>query len=182
MKFCPSRPSARSGFSLIEVLISTSVLMVIVVLVSIVFQQSNGAFRQGRNKVQAQTILRSVFGILTRDLAMAVADGENSWGPNSITFCVPTGESVEYITYTINGNTLTRSVKGGEDATITDSIAALSFSFEPESPQKGTLPKRVDIVAYAYEDGASSSYVGGHSRGPDGVSGTDDDIWVGKKN
>ncbi len=182
-------PAARRGFSLIEVLISTSVLMVIVVLVSIVFQQSNGAFREGRNKVQGLTALRSVFGVISRDLAMAVVDDGNRWAPYKIKFCVPTSESVETITYEIIGEgTLKRTVdrEGGNttSSVVADSLKTISFSFDPKrgSDSDGSLPNRIDIVASIEEDGASSSYVGGHSYGPDGQSGTDDDIWVGKKN
>ncbi len=173
---------------MIEVLISTSVLMVIVVLVSIVFQQSNGAFRQGRDKVESRTILRSAFGIISRDLAMAVVDEDNEWGEKRIKFCVPTSESVEYITYEITGDALTRTVKrvGGPTvkSTVADGLDDMSFSFDPEngSESNGGLPNRIDIVASVDESGASSSYVGGHSDGPDGISDTEDDIWVGKKN
>lgn len=172
---------ARSGFSLIEVLISTTVLMVIVVLASIVFQQSNGAFRDGRGKVEAQNLLRAAVGTVSRDLAMAVVDPDNRWGPQSITFCVPTGEATELVTYSFSGGNLNRRVSGGADAVVVENLVDFFFTFEPAQPDSGTLPSRVDIVAFASEAAGSSSHVGIQSFGPDGQDGTEDDLWIGRK-
>lgn len=174
-------PRARSGFSLIEVLIATTVLLVIMVLVSMVFQQSSGAFRDGRGKVEAQNALRTALGTVTRDLAMAVVDPDNAWNGNSITFCVPTKESTDLITYSFSGGTLRRNVEGGASAIVVEGLVDFFFTFEPAKPADGTLPTRIDIVATAAEAAGSSSYVGIQSWGPDGKEGTEDDLWVGRK-
>ena len=68
--------SARSGFSLIEILIATSILLVIVVLASLVFQQMTGAYQTGGRKMDSQVVLRNVIGAVTRDLALAVDSTE----------------------------------------------------------------------------------------------------------
>ena len=47
----------RRGFSLIEILIATTILLVIVILASMVFQQTTGAYQSGERKVNAQVAL-----------------------------------------------------------------------------------------------------------------------------
>ena len=61
-----------SGFSLVEILVATTILLVIVVLVSMVFQQQSAAFQAGVDRTQGQSALRSVMGMISRDLSMAV--------------------------------------------------------------------------------------------------------------
>ena len=66
------RRSCRTGFTLIEILVATTILLVIVILASLVFQQTTGAYHTGERKVNAQVALRNVVGAMTRDLALAV--------------------------------------------------------------------------------------------------------------
>lgn len=66
----------KNGFSLIEVLISTAILLVIVVMVSMVFQQQSAAFQSGEDRVKGQAVLRNVIGMITHDLALAVNPAE----------------------------------------------------------------------------------------------------------
>ena len=61
----------RGGFSLIEILVATTILLVIVLLMSMVFQQSSGAYQSGTTRVNAQKVLRVVLGVISRDMAMA---------------------------------------------------------------------------------------------------------------
>jgi Tfp pilus assembly protein PilV len=65
------RPS-NSGFSLIEVMVATTVLMIIVLMVAMVFQQSSGAWSGGTRRANAQMTLRSVLGQMQRELTEAV--------------------------------------------------------------------------------------------------------------
>ena len=46
--------NSKSGFSLIAVLISTAILLVIVVMVSMVFQQQSAAFQTARTASRAR--------------------------------------------------------------------------------------------------------------------------------
>ncbi len=86
----------RAGFTLIEILVATTILLVIVILASLVFQQTTGAYQTGERKVNAQVALRNVVGAMTRDLALAVDsidyDGlNNNFGSGSMTFVALTG-------------------------------------------------------------------------------------------
>ena len=68
----PPISRSRSGFSLLEVLLATTVLIIIVMLVSLVFQQSHVAWMSGTNRAEADTVLRSMLGQMERDLTHAV--------------------------------------------------------------------------------------------------------------
>ena len=73
----PREPAAlrrcgRGGFSLVEILVATTVLLIIVMLVSMIFQQTNAAYQSGTVRVEAMMELRSVVGTIARDLTLAV--------------------------------------------------------------------------------------------------------------
>ncbi len=50
--------------------------MVIVLMMSMVFQQTSGAVESGTRRVQSQTALRNILGVIARDLALAVDSGD----------------------------------------------------------------------------------------------------------
>ena len=70
------RPSSRrrAGFSLIELLMAITVLIIIVMIIALVFQQAHTAWGSGTRKAGAETTLRGIMGIMERDLAQAVDD------------------------------------------------------------------------------------------------------------
>ncbi len=125
----PAR-GGSDGFSLIEILIATTILLVIVILASMVFQQTTGAYQTGERKVNAQVALRNVLGAITRDLAMAVDSSKydgldvNSFnGGSSITFLALTGtpgedengnvvRTARKITYSYSGGVVRRAEQG----------------------------------------------------------------------
>lgn len=88
---------ASSGFSLVEILVATSILLVIVVLVSMVFQQQSAAFQSGVDRTQGQSAIRSVMGMISRDLSLAVDSedypnlSENKFSSGSLSFLAMTG-------------------------------------------------------------------------------------------
>lgn len=86
-----------SGFSLVEILVATTILLVIVVLVSMVFQQQSAAFQAGVDRTQGQSALRSVMGMVSRDLSLAVDSEDyldlpkNKFSSTSLSFLALTG-------------------------------------------------------------------------------------------
>lgn len=67
------RTQARAhGFSLIEVLVAMTILMIIVLLVAGIFQQTSLAWSLGLRRADAQSVTRAVIGAINRDLAMIV--------------------------------------------------------------------------------------------------------------
>jgi len=63
--------SGRGGFTLIEILVATTILLIIVMLMSMVFQQSSGAYQSGTTRVNAQKVLRIILGVISRDMTLA---------------------------------------------------------------------------------------------------------------
>ena len=88
-----------AGFSLVEILVATTILLVIVILASLVFQQTTGAYDTGERKVSANVALRNILGSISRDLTLAVDPEEynglpgNSWGASTIKFAALTGRA-----------------------------------------------------------------------------------------
>lgn len=110
-----------SGFSLVEILVATTILLVIVVLVSMVFQQQSAAFQAGVDRTQGQSALRSVMGMVSRDLSMAV-DSEDYLGlpPNEFL-----SESLSFLALTgVDGKN-----NAGEESEGTLSLQLIKYSY-----------------------------------------------------
>ncbi len=198
------RARARGGFTLIEILVATSILMVIVLMVSMVFQQSNGAFQGGVRRVKDQTVLRGVLGTIARELVMAVDSDNypdipaNNFAIKKISFVALTGAANEasgrrtpqLITFAESSGFVTRTVRNisyngtkwstgpaSEAVKLNPDNKLSNFAFEI-TPGKGTLPLRVDIEARLITSG-KDSLVSASSAGPDLQWDTKDDIVVG---
>ncbi len=105
--------SRRNGFTLIEILVATTILLVIVILASLVFQQTTGAYQTGERKVNAQVALRNVIGTMTRDLALAVDSRDYPGAPeNDFPKANSKSDSISFIALTGSPG---RNAKG-EDA------------------------------------------------------------------
>lgn len=122
----------KNGFSLIEILIATSILLVIVVMVSMVFQQQSAAFQSGESRVKGQAAVRNAMGMIMRDLALAVDSTNypslpaNSFSGSSLSFLATSGETgsdpagnpldagatLQHISYNVSGGIVKRTVDG----------------------------------------------------------------------
>lgn len=80
-------PAARSGFSLIEVLIASTVLVVIVIMIAMVFQQSRKSWQFGTRRAEGIVAMRTAMGFVAREISQAVdAHGiTNLLGVNEVT-------------------------------------------------------------------------------------------------
>ncbi len=204
----PFGSAATAAFSLIEVLIATSILLVIVVLVSMVFQQQSGAFQAGTDRVKGQSAIRNLVAVLSRDLSMAVdaedygVSGANNFSGSGISFLANSGDSevspLQKISYSFSGGAVKRSVSDGSqgangwsftesangDVVTADSgLSSVSFSAfmaNGESVGKGKFPAQVRVKATSKGSGSAAA-ISGRSLGPDKEADTDDDIFVGGK-
>lgn len=98
----PRAPAAppgrgRGGFSLVEILVATTVLLIIVVLISMIFQQTNAAYQSGTVRVQAMMEVRAVVGTIARDLTLAVDSGNYPGGAFLNEFL---GDSLQFVALT----------------------------------------------------------------------------------
>ncbi len=64
--------TSRKGFSLIEILVAMTILTIIVLIVSVIFQQTSIAWSIGLQRADSQSATRAVVGAISRDLAMIV--------------------------------------------------------------------------------------------------------------
>ncbi len=83
----------KRGFSLLEVLVAMSILSIIVMIMSGIFQQTNLAWSVSLKSSSDQSNVRSAIGIVTRDLSMIVdpsyASIHYALGDNNSTFDPP---------------------------------------------------------------------------------------------
>ncbi len=81
MRALSIRRYKRLGFSLIEILVAMTILMIIVLIVAGIFQQTGLAWSLGLRRADAQSVTRAVIGAINRDLAMIVDPANFVIGP-----------------------------------------------------------------------------------------------------
>lgn len=146
-KMAPFRITSRSGFSLIELLVAMSVLLIVLMICSQIFQQARSAWATGQDMVDMNMTGRAVVDCIARELSMAV---DANVGANSITFtklseATPTDfAALPSITYALSGDLKRNGVAicpGVAAATPCPGISDLQFS-----PVTNRLPDYVDII------------------------------------
>lgn len=119
----------RMGFSLIEVMVATTVLAIIVLLLGGVFQQASSSWDAGFVRAEGGMAVRAVVGSLARDLATAV-DGRRFGLSAPIVVERSTitmarlkdgpgkkgGRDVQIVQYSAPGSTVTRQILKGAGA------------------------------------------------------------------
>lgn len=198
MRFYKGDSRGRGGFSLIEVLVASTILIVIVMMVMMVFQQSIGTWSSGSRRADSQMVVRTIIGSIQRDLANAVPgyDGDNFSG-NTLIFHALVGDpdsdaadgrAVQKIEYSYDGGKMTRKATYLGDSgphselsfidKATSEFTLTELEFSHGAIADNGLPMRVDIRIKASSSGLDGM-VAAHSLGPDGRRDTSDDIYVG---
>ena len=198
---------SRFGFTLIEVLVATFILVVIVMILSKVFHQASVAWSAGFRRADGNMTGRSAVGFMARELMNACADdqrifigvdGTQIWNGNqAIQFVTLTGETesgkraARWITYEhSSGGALQRIEKRSDpndygkwkdysDWTLVTNVESMFF-YAPGGSNyvNGTLPAWVRMqLTINRSDDVSG--VGAKSAGPDGNLGNDDDVLSG---
>ena len=188
---------ATAGFSLLEVLMAITVLIIIVLIISLVFQQAQNAWGSGTRKAGAETTLRSIMGSIERDLNHAVDAAQfgqvnpSAGSSSTIEFVTLDGTNrvPQIVEYAFVAGDLTRSTyavsapptsptnwvfsaTAATTAILNGSQPLLSCTFTVvPSPTPG-LPLRVEIEAHAQKKG-SFAIVSGWCEGknPPGTHG-----------
>jgi prepilin-type N-terminal cleavage/methylation domain-containing protein len=70
--FSSVKKSSRAGFSLIEVLVSVTILVVVVLIVGMIFQQTSTAWTIGISRSRSQSANRAIVSAIANDLKMAI--------------------------------------------------------------------------------------------------------------
>ena len=157
-----------------------SVLIVIVLIIALVFQQANTAWHSGTAKAGEESALRGIMGVIERDLALAVDATHfgqlNTFSGSSASFVTLDGTNrmPQLVKYSFSGGDLTRTVlqadsnpstptswsfsgsKGSASSILNGSQQLSSFAFTaisaPANDAAPTLPLRVDIEAHVVKN------------------------------
>lgn len=78
-------PESRGGFSLIEILVATTILVILVLVMSSIFHQSSVAWDGGVRKTENNLMARALLGFMSRELSQAVMDPDIFSGDTLIT-------------------------------------------------------------------------------------------------
>ena len=192
------RSKTDRGFTLIEVLVATFILVVMVMILSKIYHQANVAWSAGFRRADGNMTGRSAVGFMARELMNAVGEAEylnnyNIAGGSSISFISLTGENASServarrITYEKSGKELKRTEQKatagnygawgqGVANTMVTNVESLYFTLPSTVPYEyATLPEWIRIkLTIARSDDVSG--VGSSSAGPDRQFGTADDV------
>jgi len=199
----------HGGFSLVEILIAVTLLLVIVMMISMVFQQASGAWASGSTQAKSESAIRAALGSVERDLINAVdardyaeSNPNGLSGSQTLSFVAfqhlynhtnppLSGRHPCLITYSFAAGRLQRTMvaNGPWGTTNLESyvnsgmpLSDIAFTSVPRASDPGGLPLRVDIRAESPR--VSKLYtISGRSFGKNKSddSGDGDDILVGGK-
>lgn len=189
------------GFSLIEILVAMTILVILVLIMSNVFHQSTVSWDGGLRKAEGNTTGRAVLGLLARELTEAVCDprylGDGTEiydGASQIRFATLHGTNsateriVRRLTYAHAGEQVERKEElkkvgknygggwtGPSPVPLGERITRLQFFTPDGANYTGSLPTWVRIeLAVKRTDDVSGLWA--WSPGPDGKDNTEDDI------
>lgn len=193
----------RSGFSMIEMLVAAAIMVVLVMMLSMLFQGTSQSWRIGVQRAGTYSMLRSLVGSIQRDANAAVDEATidrelrdelgGSQDFEGLRFFTLTGSGTDpkalrsptFVSY--NGTVRRETKLTGDGSKVTKSaeiVPAGSVSINYEKFTEGTsskgLPLYVKIRASCDYFGGRSLDIGAGSAGPDKAWNTKDDIktWV----
>jgi len=195
----------QRGFTLLEVLVAMSILMMIVMMMATLFSQSTTAWDRGIDSAKLSLKGRAVMRMMQHDLSQAVADGglgqalECQFGGSSFEVCTvgqsddDTDRVIRWVRYELSGGTLKRSEVPLEvarpagtpnyaddgtmvSADIVKGVSAFSVTVPPGGPYTTNLPAWVDLKLVFSEKVGESAGITVWSIGRDDTSDTGDDI------
>jgi len=163
------------GFSLIEMLLAMTILVVIVLIMSTVFHQSSLAWDAGTRKARGNTTARAVLGFMQREMLGAVADGDSmtcymDHGADELSFWTLEADGTrKHIKYALepdtSGDYLVRIASGTNSGTMMTNVTHFSVVTPDEEQYALRLPTWVGI-RMAIRRSAEVSGVGAWSYGP----------------
>ena len=170
-----ARPRGRpAAFTLIEVMVATAVMVIMVLMVGSVFQQTSSSWDAGYARAEGGMAVRTVVGSLTRDLATAV-DGRRfglgkpvECGGSSLTFYrlkEDSGGGFEKVVYSLGHNSATRN---GDQLISVNDNKPFDADFSLYMPEYGVGvdpdPEDETVPIRPFEAGAFSGSGGGGGK------------------
>ena len=160
----------RNGFSMVEVLVAATILIIVVMMLGALFQQSSTAWRIGLMRTGGYAQIRSYIGTLQRDASTMInanqlprnllCDGnkEQDFSSGEVRFYTMTGaddmRALNYITYDLTGYRRLRTLRLDQmsmtgNATWSGEIASDVLKFLPNEAGDNVLvqPQRFRFEA-----------------------------------
>ncbi len=155
----------RTGLTLIELLVAIAIMVIIVLAVAQLFQQSTVAWESGYRRTRTAMVGRAIVGYVAEDVGVAVWDGAGMSAPGMSFWIVDGTNGLQQITYA-GGADIKRSSMGDgvplyestpkrlevEDFTIANTAAnCVDVSLNVKATDKGreetrTFTRRVYLV------------------------------------
>ena len=148
------QPAGRGGFTLLEVVVATAVLIVLTLMIGSLFRQATSAWNTGRVRGSGSMIARSILGSVSRDLATAI-DGRpyhfDSGGPEA------SGGTLEFVCRKAarSGKSVTGAVRGETIHKIRYSVSSSRATRRDEIWNGSSFGNGEDFVLFEWE-GADS--------------------------
>jgi prepilin-type N-terminal cleavage/methylation domain-containing protein len=137
-----TRERAQNGFTVLEVVITTALLALVIVVLSSTLWQVQRSEAYSRGRTAALDDMRISIARMTKDLRQAY---EINGTPSATSLDVNTyvNGAPARIVYDMGGDTLTRTVNGGTAVVVQDGLTNASiFTYTPDA----TAPDVVSIV------------------------------------
>jgi prepilin-type N-terminal cleavage/methylation domain-containing protein len=144
----------KSGFTVIELLVAMSVLVIIVLIVSLIFRRASASWDAGMNRAELDMTGRGVADYVAQELSAALpVNFSASAGAASfkVLGVVSTNPAISSVSYAFSGGALSRN-----GTKVAEGLKAFEFV---ATPLVGEMPAYVDvIVTVTNEVGAESLY------------------------
>jgi len=175
----PFRRTFRSaaGFSMIEVLVAATILIVIVMMLGMLFQQTSLAWRTGTRRADSFMQVRSAVGAIQRDAAAAV---DARFLPQNYATEPQKFSSFPLLFYTLTGAV---EVDKDDNTTYNRSLKKITYDSagnRTETTLQGSgswgTPKRSNVLTFAERQSSKNrpsvslqNLVADYGKGPDGL-------------
>jgi prepilin-type N-terminal cleavage/methylation domain-containing protein len=139
--------AVTTGFTLIELLAAMAILVVIVFIVSRVFQQAGSAWQTGVGRAEVGMKGRALADFIAQELSQAVSNDVYPYftvGGSSADFVIlgdasgPSTRAARRVEYSFSDKKVMRSVSGASPVELADKVDSLAFI-------TNSMPKFVDV-------------------------------------
>jgi len=139
----------QSGYGLVELMITMSVFVLLVLAAGTMFDRSGESLDWNFHRVALQEELRRTIATMTREIRESSPSSPNpiTTGPNTITFQIPTNVAGNTVTgwtsisYGLGPNNTVSRTANGQVTIIGSSVQGLRFTY----PFNSTSPRTVQI-------------------------------------
>lgn len=160
----------QKGFTLLEVLITSSIFVTVLFAVYTTFESSQKTVTWGGNKIEVQQTARVAMGMMANEIRTAGYDPSNAMtlvpttavqvaNPNLITFIADVdGDNVtDQVTYRLQGTQVIRDFASWNGAAfpapvldqLADGVSALTFAYFDGSENPGPPPANIRRITVA---------------------------------